>query len=106
MPPSVYSFGRQAVQVKRLVLGICPGFGQFWQLPLLVNWCDGQVVQLRRSVFGTSPAFGQSSQLPFLVIWFAGQSTVKKIIGFIICIQAKKSVAHRVMCILVRIKPF
>ena len=80
MAPSVYSLDWQVVQVRRSLLGISPAFGQFWQLPLLVNWCDGQAVQLRASAFGTSPAFGQSSQLPFLVIWFAGHSTVKAII--------------------------
>ena len=80
MAPSVYSLDWQVVQVRRSLLGISPGFGQFWQLPLLVNWCNGQAAQLRESAFGTSPAFGQSSQIPFLLIWFAGHSTVKAII--------------------------
>ena len=77
--PSLYSLDWQVVQVRRSLLGISPAFGQFWQLPLLVNWCNGQAVQLRVSAFGTSPAFGQSSQLPLFVIWLAGHSSEKTI---------------------------
>ena len=83
------------MQPKRSAFGMSPAFGQSWQLPLLMNWCNGQALQLSASAFGTSPAFGQSSQLPLCVIWVAGHSSAKTIIYLISCtIQGKKLMVY------------
>ena len=80
MPSSAISLDGQALQVRRLSLGISPAFGQSSHLPSLVIWFNGQARQLRRSIFGTSP-FGQFSQLSLFVIWVAGHSSEIIIIG-------------------------
>jgi hypothetical protein len=66
----VNCFDPQSLQLKRSAFGTSPGLGQFWQMPLAVNWLSWQVMQVRRRGSGTSPGLGQFSHLPLEAIWF------------------------------------